>query len=60
MIPTEIHAEQAQPSVTENVDFTLHELNGYWHWYSSGPHFGDDYCSEDGFDLKEKTRSPTP
>lgn len=36
-------------TATENEDFTLHELNGYWHWYSSGPQFGDDYCSEDGF-----------
>ncbi|MBE9063465.1 hypothetical protein [cf. Phormidesmis sp. LEGE 11477] len=39
-------------SATENEDFTLHELNGYWHWYSQGPQFGDDYCSEDGFDTK--------
>ncbi|EDX82361.1 hypothetical protein S7335_918 [Synechococcus sp. PCC 7335] len=37
---------------TENNDFTLHELYGYWHWYSCGPQFGDDYCSEDGFDTK--------
>lgn len=39
-------------TVTETVDYTLHELQGYWHWYSSGPHFGDNYCSEDGFDTK--------
>ncbi|MGB3786572.1 MAG: hypothetical protein WA949_01090 [Phormidesmis sp.] len=24
-------------NATENEDFTLHELNGYWHWYSQGP-----------------------
>ena len=39
-------------AATENIDFTLHELNSYWHWYSCGPHFGDDYCSEDGFDTQ--------
>ena len=39
-------------TATENEDFTLHELNGYWHWYSSGPTFADGYCSEDGFDTK--------
>ena len=22
---------------TEIKDFTLHQMNGYWHWYSSGP-----------------------
>ena len=37
-------------TATEDVDFTLHELHDYWHWYSQGPHFGDNYCSEDGFD----------
>ncbi|MEL6940235.1 MAG: hypothetical protein AAFO84_13695 [Cyanobacteria bacterium J06598_1] len=37
-------------TATKDVDFTLHELYGYWHWYSQGPQFGDDYCSEDGFD----------
>lgn len=39
-------------TATEGVDFTLHELHGYWHWYSQGPQFGDDYCSEDGFTTK--------
>lgn len=37
---------------TKGVDFTLHELHDYWHWYSSGPHFGDNYCSENGFDTQ--------
>ena len=39
-------------TATENEDFTLHELNGYWHWYSCGLTFGDNYCSEDGFDTQ--------
>ena len=34
----------------ENSDFTLHELNGYWHWYSCGLVFGNAYCSVEGFD----------
>ena len=49
----QLHVHAVPPEqivVTENVDFTLHELNGYWHWYSCGPNFDDDYCSEDGFD----------
>ena len=33
-------------------NFTLHQMNGYWHWYSSGPVFDDNYCSEDGFDTQ--------
>ena len=37
---------------TETSDFTLHQMNGYWHWYSSGPIFRDNYCSEDGFDTQ--------
>ena len=37
---------------TEAKDFTLHQMNGYWHWYSSGSIFGDNYCSEDGFDTQ--------
>ena len=44
-------------SATENTDFVLHELNGYWHWYSQGPQFGDDYCSEDGFDTPAAARA---
>ena len=40
---------------TEAEDFTLHQMNGYWHWYSSGPIFGDNYCSEDGFDTRSRS-----
>ena len=44
-------------TATANVDFTLHELNGYWHWYSCGSNFGDDYCSEDGFDTPAEAQT---
>ena len=48
MTPTKTCAETF--SATEGIDFTLHELHDYWHWYSQGLQFGDDYCSEDGFE----------
>ena len=44
-------------SATEDIDFVLHELYGYWHWYSQGPQFGDDYCSEDGFETPTAARA---
>ena len=37
---------------TEASDFTLHQQNGSWHWYSCGPIFSDNYRSEDGFDTQ--------
>ena len=48
MTPTKTCAETF--SATEGVDFTLHKLHDHWHWYSQGPQFGDEYCSEDGFE----------
>ena len=44
-------------NATEDIDFTLHELHDYWHWYSQGPHFGDNYCSEDGFDTPAEAKT---
>ena len=55
MTPTKTCADTF--TATEGVDFTLHELHYYWHWYSQGPQFGDDYCSEDGFDTPDEAKA---
>ena len=55
MTPTKTCAETF--SATEGVDFTLHELHDYWHWYSQGPQFGDEYCSEDGFETPVEAKA---
>ena len=36
----------------ENKDFVLYQINDFWHWESQGDRFGNDYCSEDGFESR--------
>ena len=36
----------------EGTDFILGQINDFWHWESQGDRFGNDYCSEDGFESR--------
>ena len=51
MIITEATRNEAAIEIEE--DFVLYQINDLWHWESKGNRFGDDYCSEDGFEKRE-------